>query len=165
MQIPLLKGEGAAKRRVRGKEMRPKFKSKYLADRARQLRKDHTRAEKVVWQMLKNRKMFGLKFRRQVPIDCYIADFFCPEIHLILEMDGGVHGEPEHVKRDAERDRRLMELGYEVCHIPNHEVLSDPDWFPEMIRSLYPSPAASRHPLPSGEGFAPNAFHFGQFWS
>jgi len=86
--------------------------------------------------------MFGLKFRRQVPIDRYIVDFYCPEIRLIVEIDGGVHGEPGRVKRDAERDGRLMKLGYETIRIPNGDVLRDPDWFPEMLRPFHPSPAA-----------------------
>jgi len=122
--------------------MRPTLKSPDLSDRARQLRKDQTRAEKLVWKMLRNRKMFGLKFRRQVPIDRYIADFCCPEIRLIIEIDGGGHGQPQQAGLDAERDRRLTELGYKVVRIPNHEILNDPDWFSEVIRSFHPSPGA-----------------------
>jgi very-short-patch-repair endonuclease len=154
MQIPLLKGEGGAQRRVRGKEMRPKFKLQELSDRARQMRRDHTRAEAAAWELLRDRRTLGLKFRRQVPIDRYIVDFYCPEIRLIVEIDGGVHDLPEQVKWDVERDARLVELGYRILRVPNEDIFDDPEWFPEMIRSLYPSPGAARHPLPSGEGFS-----------
>jgi len=152
MQIPLPKGEGGAQRRVRGKEMRPKFKSPDLPNRARQMRRDHTRAEQAAWKLLRNRQTLGLKFRRQVPIDHYIVDFYCPEIRLIIEMDGGVHDRPEQAKKDEERNIRLRELGYRVLHCPNELVIRDPEWLVEMIRFHYPSPGAARHPLPSGEG-------------
>jgi uroporphyrinogen-III synthase len=95
-----------------------------------------------------------LKFRRQVPIDRYIVDFYCPEIRLIVEIDGGVHNQPEQAKWDEKRNRRLLELGYRMLHVPNEDVLKDPEWFTETIRSLHPSPGAARHPLSSGEGFS-----------
>jgi very-short-patch-repair endonuclease len=152
MQIPLLKGEGGAPRRVRGKEMRPKFVSEELPDRASQLRRDNTGAEREAWRLLKDRRTLGLKFRRQVPIDRYIVDFYCAEIRVIVELDGGVHDQPEQVKWDEKRNKRLVELGYRVLHIANDIVLEDPESFSQMIQSLYPSPGAARHPLPSGEG-------------
>jgi len=154
MQIPLPKGEGGAKRRVRGEEMRPKFKSGELSERARQMRKADTRAEQAAWELLRDRRTLGLKFRRQVPIDCYIVDFYCPEIRVIVEIDGGIHDRPGQAKWDEVRNKRLLELGYKILHVENKDVLKDPEWFCEMIRSLYPSPGASRHPLPSGEGFS-----------
>jgi hypothetical protein len=94
-----------------------------------------------------------LKFRRQVPIDRYIVDFYCPEIRVIIEIDGGIHDQPKQAERDEERNKRLLELGYKLLRVPNEDVLKDPEWFTERIRSLHPSPGAARHPLPSGEGF------------
>ncbi len=88
MQVPLLKGEGGAERRVRGEEMRPRFKSEELSERARQMRREDTRAESAAWELLRDRRTLGLKFRRQVPIDRYIVDFYCPEIRVIIEIDG-----------------------------------------------------------------------------
>jgi type I restriction enzyme, R subunit len=137
--------------------MLPKFISKELSERARQMRKEETRAEDLVWEMLRNRRTLDLKFRRQVPIDRYIVDFYCPEIRLIIEVDGEVHNRPEQAKWDNIRDKRLRKLGYKMLRVPNGDVLTDPEWFPEMICSLHPSPGPSGHPLPSGEGFLPNS--------
>jgi uroporphyrinogen-III synthase len=116
------------------------------------MRRDKTRAEKKAWSQLKDRRTLGLKFRRQVPIDRYIVDFYCHEIRVIVEIDGGVHGRPGQAKWDVKRNERLKELGYKVLRITNEDVLNHPDCLTEMSRTLDPSPAASRHPLPSGEG-------------
>lgn len=59
--------------------------------KARLLRRNQTEAEKVLWHRLRNRALNGYKFRRQVPIDSYIADFVCMETRLIVEVDGGQH--------------------------------------------------------------------------
>jgi uroporphyrinogen-III synthase len=112
-----------------------------------------TRAEKKAWVLLKDRRTLGLKFRRQVPIDRYIVDFYCHEIRLIIEIDGGVHVQPGQVEWDATRDARLEELGYKVLRITNDEVLNHPDCLFQMINALYPSPGPSGHPLPSVEGY------------
>jgi uroporphyrinogen-III synthase len=155
MHFHLPKGEGGPKGRVRGKEMLPKFYSTELADRARVMRREDTRAEKVAWARLKDRRTLGLKFRRQVPIDRYIVDFYCPEIRLIVELDGGVHDQPGEVERDEKRNARLQDLGFKLLRIRNEIVLKDPECFVEMIRLFYPSPAPlllMSHPLPSGDG-------------
>ena len=154
--IPLPTGEGGAKRRVRGSIMRPRSSShEVFLDRARQMRREDTRAEKRAWIQLKDRRTLGLKFRRQVPIDGYIVDFYCHEIRVIVEIDGDVHNQPGQVEWDASRNARLEELGYRVLHITNDIVLTQPHCLFEMIRALYPSPGAHllmSHPLPSGEG-------------
>jgi very-short-patch-repair endonuclease len=116
------------------------------------MRSEDTRAEKRAWIQLKDRRTLGLKFRRQVPIDRYIVDFYCHEIRVIVEIDGGVHNRPGPAEWDATSNARLEELGYKVLRISNEDVLNQPDCLTEMIRAFYPSPAASRHPLPSGEG-------------
>jgi very-short-patch-repair endonuclease len=117
------------------------------------MRQEDTTAESVAWELLRDRRTLGLKFRRQVPIDRYIVDFYCPEIRVIVEIDGGVHDQPGQAEWGEERDRRLQGLGYKLLRVPNEDVLKDPEWFTERIRSLHPSPGAARHPLPSGEGF------------
>jgi very-short-patch-repair endonuclease len=123
-----------------------------FVDRARQMRRDKTRAEERAWTQLKDRRTLGLKFRRQVPIDRYIVDFYCHEIRVVVEIDGGVHDRPGQAEWDAKKNHRLEELGYKVLRITNDDVLNQSDCLLEMIRALYPSPGASRHPLPSGEG-------------
>ena len=101
--------------------------------------------------------MFGLKFRRQVPIENFIVDFYCHELRLIIELDGGVHDDPKQVRRDEVRNLRLEELGYPILRVPNGMVMKAPDVFAEKIGRLIPSPGPparwlSGHPLPVGEG-------------
>jgi very-short-patch-repair endonuclease len=124
--------------------------------RARELRRVQTLAEKHAWHVLLDRRTIGLKFRRQVPIDAFIVDFYCDELRLVIEIDGDVHDKTVSVQRDAKRDERLKELGYTVLRFPNAIVINDPDVLVESIRILRPSPGAtarglSRRPLPGGE--------------
>ena len=122
-----------------------------LLKRAREMRHVDTRAEKRAWVLLRDRRMHGLKFRRQVPIGNYIADFYCDELRLILELDGGVHDDPDQALIDEIRNIHLHELGYRVLRVPNGMVIKAPDQFAAEIKRLLPSPVASRHPLPEGE--------------
>ncbi len=126
-----------------------------LVPRARELRKEDTVAERIAWTLLKDRRMFGLKFRRQVPIDYFIVDFYCHELKLIIELDGVGHAEKEQYEYDQGRDQRLRELGYTVARFSNERLLNnDSDLFSEAIRPFLPSPGApkARPPLPEGEG-------------
>jgi very-short-patch-repair endonuclease len=70
-----------------------------------------TPAEVALWSLLKNKQVFGLKFRRQTSIENYIVDFYCPKIKMIIELDGEPHFTPEQTERDKKRDKRLTELG------------------------------------------------------
>jgi very-short-patch-repair endonuclease len=100
--------------------------------------------------------MFGLKFRRQVPIDNYIVDFYCHELRLIIELDGLVHDDPEQIRKDKIRNTRLKKLGYQILRVPNGRVMKDQELFADEICRFLPSPGASRHPLPEGEGPPPS---------
>jgi very-short-patch-repair endonuclease len=120
--------------------------------RSRELRRKQTKAECFAWYVLRDRRTLGFKFRRQVPTDEFIVDFYCDELRLVIEIDGDVHGKAGQHVRDMMRDERLAELGYTVLRIPNGMAINDPDSLREMIRSLRRSPGASRHPLPEGEG-------------
>jgi very-short-patch-repair endonuclease len=81
-------------------------------DRSRRLRHDQTDAERKLWGRLRDRQLFGAKFRRQHPIGPFIVDFCCPERLLVVELDGGQHATQE----DADRRRSdfLAGLGYRV---------------------------------------------------
>jgi very-short-patch-repair endonuclease len=92
-----------------------------LQENARRMRREPTAAEARFWHHAKNRGIAGMKFRRQVAVGPYIADFLCTEERLIVEIDGGQHGEV----RDAGRDAELMALGYEVVRFWNSDVLGD----------------------------------------
>ena len=77
---------------------------------ARRLRKEMTAAETMLWRTLRNRGI-AAKFRRQVPIGPYFADFACVPARLIVELDGRPHDDPEREDRDAHRDAWLTEQG------------------------------------------------------
>ena len=93
--------------------------------RARTLRQNTTEAERRVWQILRLHQMKGYKFRRQVPIGRYIADFVCHEARLIVEIDGGQHARSS--PREAERTGFLQNQGYRVLRFWNNEVLANLD--------------------------------------
>jgi very-short-patch-repair endonuclease len=88
---------------------------------ARSLRKNLTDAEGLLWYMIRNRRLSGYKFRRQVWLGEYIADFVCVERGLIVELDGGQHAEA--LEYDARRTKELEKLGYRVVRYWNNGVL------------------------------------------
>jgi very-short-patch-repair endonuclease len=87
------------------------------------MRREPTRAEEKLWERLRDRQLLGLKFRRQVEIDGYIADFCCRELRLVVEVDGKVHETQEQAAHDANRDAYLKTRGYVILRLPNEEVL------------------------------------------
>jgi very-short-patch-repair endonuclease len=108
---------------------------KYPADgahaRARTLRQNTTEAERRVWEILRSHQMKGYKFRRQVPIGRYIADFVCHEAKLIVEIDGGQHDRSS--PSEAERSGFLQNEGYRLLRFWNNEVLANLDGVHERI--------------------------------
>jgi very-short-patch-repair endonuclease len=74
---------------------------------ARGLRQDDTRAERAVWRLLRDRRLTGLKFRRQHAHGKYTVDFFCYELRLAIELDGSVHSQPSQMRKDAAKDKDL----------------------------------------------------------
>ncbi|WP_340105382.1 endonuclease domain-containing protein [Rhodohalobacter sp. 8-1] len=92
---------------------------------ARDLRKRQTDAEKIVWEILRDRRFQNLKFRRQHPIFNFVADFYCHSLKLIVEIDGGYHDLPEQIAYDQERDQYFKEYSYNVIRFLNKDVLFD----------------------------------------
>ena len=91
---------------------------------ARRLRQNQTLAEKILWNLVRNRRLGGFKFMRQIPIDRYFADFVCQAGKLIVELDGAAHDGREDY--DACRTATLERLGYVVLRFRNERVLADP---------------------------------------
>jgi very-short-patch-repair endonuclease len=89
---------------------------------ARQLRRHATDAEARAWDILRGRKLFGLKFRRQQAVAGFVVDFYCAELRLALEIDGAVHDEPARAASDAGRDEILRTWGLVVLRVPNAKV-------------------------------------------
>ena len=86
-----------------------------------------TPAEKLLWKLLRNRRLRGWKFRRQTAISTYIADFYCHELKLIVELDGDVHLTPDQSAHDENRDFYLNYLGIDVLRIPNRQLFASPE--------------------------------------
>ena len=101
------------------------YYNKNLKEFARELRSESvSKAEKRIWKAFLSRKQFkGLRFLRQRPIDKFIVDFFCPELKLIIEIDGNSHFQkPEY---DYYRQERLKSLGFEIIRYTEGEVLQN----------------------------------------
>ena len=96
-----------------------------LIDRSRELRKNMTDAERQLWRHLRGRQLQGYRFRRQMVIGNYIVDFCCPQIKLIVELDGGQHQQQEHY--DERRAQWLESQGYIVLRFWNHQMLQQPN--------------------------------------
>ena len=118
-----------------------------LRSRARSLRRDSTDAERVIWNELRAHRMNGTSFRRQTPIGPYVVDFVCHAANLVVELDGGQHFEPEHMKRDARRDAFLVSKGFRVLRFNNHDVMTNRQGVLETIAIALadaPSPTLPR---------------------
>ena len=96
-----------------------------IFDRAQQLRKKMTEAEKKLWRILRNRRFEGLKFRRQHPINRFVVDFYCHEKLLVVEVDGGIHNDVDVKERDEGREEELKNLGLTIVRFTNEEVLNN----------------------------------------
>jgi very-short-patch-repair endonuclease len=100
---------------------------------ARENRKVDTKAEGMLWRKLRNRKLKGFKFRRQHPVNQFIADFYCHECNLIIELDGEYHNIENQKQYDAGRTYELLGIGITVLRFTNNEVLKELDSVIERI--------------------------------
>ncbi len=99
--------------------------------RSRELRRDSTEAERKLWSLLRAKGLERLKFRRQVEIGGFFADFCCPKLKLIVEVDGGQHA--EQIAYDEHRTRALAAKGYTVIRFWNGDVLDNIEGVGEAI--------------------------------
>jgi len=136
MPIPSpLAGEGKLSRsdsRERGRRL-----SK-LRDHAKEMRSQQTEAEHRLWQLVRAHRFAGYKFRRQVPLDFYVADFVCFAERLIIELDGGQH-QPSS-PQEAERSRFLEGQGYRILRFWNNDVMQNIDGVLHVIAEAAPAP-------------------------
>lgn len=105
--------------------------SSAIRQRARELCKEMTPAEKALWQRLRNRQLGGLKFRRQHPIGHFIVDFYCAAHRLIVEVDGPIH--TQQAERDQLRTDELINLNCRVLRFTNDQVMNHID--PQVSRN------------------------------
>jgi very-short-patch-repair endonuclease len=94
---------------------------------ARALRRRLTPSEVRLWVRLRQCRAFGATFRRQHPIGRYVADFYCAEARLVVEIDGGWHNDEDRMEHDAFRDLWLTSQGYSVLRFKTGEVMADAD--------------------------------------
>ena len=99
-------------------------------DFARKLRQEPTDAERVMWRLLRDRRLSGVKFRRQVPVGPYVVDFACVTARLAIELDGGQHAESDS---DWSRDAHLRDLGWKVLRIWNSELYANREGVLSMV--------------------------------
>ncbi len=98
---------------------------------ARRLRQSQTLAEEKLWTIVRGRRLEGFKFRRQVPIDRYFADFVCRDAKLVVELDGPTH--EDRFLHDQTRTEVLERCGFRVLRFGNEIVLADPGGVAEAI--------------------------------
>ena len=124
---------------------------KLLLDNARRQRENPTEAEALMWKYLSGDKL-GEHFRRQHPIDNYIADFVCLRKQLVIEIDGGYHEDIDQQKRDDFRTRELAKKGFQVISFTNEEVLADTDRVVSDISQILNNKESGSIPPSLGEG-------------
>ncbi|HEX2975330.1 MAG TPA: endonuclease domain-containing protein [Bacteroidales bacterium] len=96
-----------------------------LFKRASEMRKNPTTSEEVLWNALRQYRSHNIIFRRQHPVDIFIADFYCHKLHLIIEVDGAIHDSEEATEYDDGRTAELEKYGIEVIRFSNEQVLTD----------------------------------------
>ncbi|MCH7289951.1 endonuclease domain-containing protein [Acinetobacter genomosp. 15BJ] len=107
--------------------------NKKLKQSSRDLRKNMTDAEQLLWQRIRRKQILGLQFYRQKPILNFIVDFYCPAASLVIECDGGQHYTKLGLEADQNRDHTLSELGLVTLRFTNHQILTELDVVVEQI--------------------------------
>jgi very-short-patch-repair endonuclease len=121
--------------------------SREMDKRARELRRNLTPAEKMLWRELRTNKFHGIHFRRQQIIERFIVDFYCHKFALIMEIDGGIHEiQREH---DAERETYLKNRGLRILRFSNEDVINN---LPAVLQKILDACNPSDSPFPPREG-------------
>jgi very-short-patch-repair endonuclease len=101
---------------------------------ARNLRRNMTDAEQLIWSKVRRKQISDCQFYRQKNIGNYIVDFYCPKAKLIVEIDGGQHYENDGIKKDLERDQYFQTLGFTVLRFSDIDVLKNVNGVVERIQ-------------------------------
>jgi len=110
-----------------------------------------------MWAVLRDRRLEGIKFRRQSPLSIFVADFFCHELKLVVELDGEIHNDPRQAAHDENRDFYLRSIGCTILRFPNRELFENREVVLTRILEVASSLRTQRNPadippLPPGEG-------------
>jgi very-short-patch-repair endonuclease len=101
------------------------YYNRNLKDNARELRKNMTNAERLLWSRIRRKQLKAYQFYRQKIIGNYIVDFYCPKTKLVIELDGGQHYEDEGMKRDKKRDACIRNIGLKVLRFSDRDVFKN----------------------------------------
>lgn len=123
-----------------------------LKEFARQLRNNSTKSEIRLWKCLKGRQMCGYDFHRQKPLLNFIADFYCYELRLVIELDGYTHQFEETIIKDAIKERELKKIGLNVLRFEDDEVMNEIENVLRTIESFVHDYQAKHTPNPSQDG-------------
>ena len=104
--------------------------------KAKELRKLETDAERILWSKLSRNQILGLQFRRQHPLNRFIADFYCPKLKLVIEVDGNIHDIPDNVEYDKVRSEIMSEFGINVIRFTNDQIMNNIDDVINKIENL-----------------------------
>ena len=110
-----------------------------LLFRRRELRQAQTLQEEILWEHIRNRKL-GFKFRRQYSVGGYVLDFYCPEVKLVIELDGLQHSSKDNLLYDKERTDFLEIFGCTILRFKNEEINENLEGILSTIVSRLPSP-------------------------
>src|SRR5258708_25485837 len=116
--------------------------------RARDLRRQSTEAEKLLWQKLRRKQFHGLRFRRQFPLGPYFGDFICLPARLVIEVDGGQHAEAAQAEHDARRSDWLCAENFRVLRFWNPDIFGNMDGVLDMIDAATPGAPPPLPPSP-----------------
>ena len=122
----------------------------YVTKLAQGLRKNETKSEKILWELLRKRKCSGYKFRRQQPVGRYITDFMCFEKKLIIEVDGKIHDDTKGY--DEAKDLYLKSAGFKVMRISTEFIENYPQKVINLIQKILSNLPHNVPPSPRGEG-------------
>ena len=113
-----------------------------IFDLALRMRENPTKAEKAMWEILRKFRKSGYPFRRQHPIEFYIADFYCHKLRLVIEVDGEIHSERDIQIHDEGRTGEMERFGIRVLRFTNDHILNNSDSVFEQIKNVitYTSP-------------------------
>ena len=115
-----------------------------LLQACRELRRNATDAEKLLWSLLRDRQLKGAKFRRQHPLGRFILDFYCEKFKVAIELDGGGHAEEQQKSYDEQRTKVLEGEGIKVLRFWNNDVLGETEAVLEVIWNFLTPPLSHR---------------------
>lgn len=110
------------------------FNTAPMKDRRRELRSNMTDAESMLWARIRRKQVDGFRFRRQYSIGHFVVDFYCPEIKLVIEVDGPTHDGHDAKEYDAEREEQIRSLEITVLRFKNEAVYNGIDGVVAKIR-------------------------------